>query len=122
MKKLILISVLGLSACTTTSWQTQLAPDSLASNAIVATADHYGGAKAANLASAGLYATADVLQGYIDKKPPIDIITQSAGVEGVGHTVLDYLKDKKYVTQKTVDNIHKAALFAAKMTYSKGNQ
>lgn len=119
MKKLILIPILLLCGCATTTWQSQLAPDTLANNAIVAVAEHVGGTKAANLASAGLSAAGEVLQGYIDKKPPVDIITESPGVEGVGHVVLDWLKDKKVVTQKTVDNIHKAAAFAAKVTWTK---
>jgi hypothetical protein len=105
-------------ASTPTTWQAQLAPDSLANKAVVNVANHYGGQKAAELASAGLYAAADVLQGYVDKKPPIDVITQSPGVEGVGHLIVGYLKDKGVITQKTVDNLHKAAAFAARVTYT----
>lgn len=100
------------------SWRQTLAPESLAGEAIVAVSQHYGGQKAADLASAGLYATADVLQGYIDKKPPLDVITSSPGVEGVGHVVLDWLKEKGVVTQATVDNLHEAAAFAARVTYT----
>lgn len=104
------------------TWQKTLAPESLAGETITAVAQHYGGQKAANLASAGLYATADVLQGYVDKKPPIDVITQSPGVEGVGHVVVDWLKAKGVVTQATVDNLHKAASFAARVTYTAPNK
>lgn len=106
------------ASCATTTWQSQLSPNSLAGETISAVAQHYGGQKAADLASAGLSATAEVLQGYVDKKPPVDIITQSPGVEGVGHVMLDYLKTNGVVSQSTVDNIHKAAAFAARVTYT----
>lgn len=114
-----LISRLLTGCATATTWQAQLAPDSLASAAIVAVAESKGGPEAANLASAGLYAAGDVLQGYIDKKPPLDVITNSPGVEGVGHVLLNYLTTKGVVTQATVDNIHKAAAFAARVTWTK---
>jgi hypothetical protein len=115
------LATLALICCagcaTTTSWQSQLAPGTLGNEAVVAAAKHYGGQDAAELASAGLSATADVLQGYVDKKPPLEIITKSPGVEGVGHVLLDYLKKKNVVTQETVDSIHEAAAFAARVTY-----
>jgi hypothetical protein len=112
-----------LSGCaTTTSWQSKLAPDSLSHKSVLAVTEHYGGKNAANLASAGLHATAEVLQGYVDKKPPLDIIVESPGVEGVGHVMLDYLKKKGVVTQNMVDNIHKAAAFAARLTYTADNK
>ena len=100
------------------TWQARLAPDSLATQTVVAVAEHYGGKDASNLASAGLYATAEVLQGYVDKKPPLDIIVQSPGVEGVSHILLDWLKNKGVVTQATVDAVHKAAAFAARVTWT----
>lgn len=120
LRTLFLITAcLMVAGCaTTTTWQQKLAPESLANRALVSVADHYGGKKAANLTSAGLSATAEVLQGYVDKKPPIDIITKSPGVEGVGHVVIDYLKDKKWISQETVNNLHKAAAFAARLTYT----
>lgn len=120
MKTLILALIaLAFTGCATAvSWKDKLAPDSIAGQTVTAVAQHYGGQKAAELASAGLYATADVLQGYVDKKPPLDVITQSPGVEGVGHIVLDYLKDKGVVTQATVDKLHAAAAFAARLTYA----
>lgn len=101
------------------TWQKQLAPDGLATQAVTAVAEHYGGQDAGNLASAGLSATAEVLQGYVDKKPPIDIITQSPGVEGVSHILVDWLTKKGVVTQDTVNAIHKAAAFAARATWTK---
>lgn len=119
---LFILSFLVTGCATATTWRAQLAPDSLANKAVVAAAEHYGGNKAANLASAGLSATAEVLQGYVDKKPPIDVITQSPGVQGVGQIVLGFLKDKKVITQATVDNVHKAALFAAQVTFTKNNK
>lgn len=110
--------LLVLSGCATATWQAQLAPDSLASQTISAVATKYGGKDAGALASAGLSATADVLQGYVDKKPPLDIVVESPGVEGVGHVLVNYLTAKGLVTQATVDQIHKAAAFAARVTYS----
>lgn len=119
LKSLLVVLTVCCAGCASApTWQAQLAPDSLANKAVVSVAEHYGGQKASNLASAGLYATADVLQGYVDKKPPLDVITQSPGVEGVGHIVIGYLKDKGIVTQKMVDNLHKAAAFAARLTYT----
>lgn len=119
--KILLLSSLLFVGCATpvTTWQSKLAPDTLANKAIVAAAEHYGGQKAADLASAGLSATASVLQGYVDKKPPLDIIVESPGVEGVGHILVDYIKDKGIVKQSTIDNLHKAATFAAKLTWTK---
>ena len=122
MKTLILFALFLTGCATTTTWQKHLAPDTLANKTVVAVAEHYGGNKAANLASAGLYATADVLQGYVDKKPPIDIVTESAGVQGVGHVLINYLKEKGIVTQETVNTIHKAAAFAARVTWTADNK
>jgi hypothetical protein len=62
------------------------------------------------------------LQGYVDKKPPLDIIVESPGVEGVGHILIDYLKKKGVVTQATVDSIHKAAAWATRLTYTKDSK
>lgn len=116
----IIVAFSQMGGCaTTTTWQDKLAPDTLANKAVTAAAEHYGGQKAADLASAGLSATASVLQGYVDKKPPLDIIVESPGVEGVGHILVDYLKDKGVVKQSTIDNLHKAATFAAKLTWTK---
>jgi hypothetical protein len=123
MKKLLIFSTILFCGCgTTTTWQSQLAPDSLATQAVVAAAKHYGGTKGANLASAGLSAAGEVLQGYIDKKPPLDVITSSPGVEGVGHVLVNWLKDKGVVTQSLIDNIHQSAAFAARVTYTKPNK
>lgn len=117
---LLIVVIFLLLGCATTktTWQEKLAPDALANKAVVAAAEHYGGQKAADLASAGLSATASVLQGYVDKKPPLDIIVESPGVEGVGHILVDYLKDKGAVKQSTIDNLHKAATFASKLTWT----
>ena len=68
------------------------------------------------LAAAGLSAAAEVMQGYVDKKPPLQVAASSPGVQGVGQIVVDYLKTKGYVTQATVDNIHAAAQIAANAT------
>lgn len=120
MMKAIFTVLLTLccAGCASTSWQSQLSPNSLAGETISAVAQHYGGHNAAELASAGLSAAAEVMQGYVDKKPPLEIVTASPGVEGVGHILLNYLTSKGVVTQATVDNIHKAAAFAARVTYT----
>lgn len=89
---------------------------SLANDAVKAAATYYGGPVAGQLASAGLSAAAEVLQGYVDKKPPLQVIEKSPGVAGVGHVVVDYLKSKGIVTQATVDKIHTAATIAANST------
>lgn len=92
------------------------APNTLVSKSVTAVAKHYGGESAGQLASDGLYATATVLQGYVDKKPPLDIIADSPGVQGMGAVMVNWLKNKGYVTQNMVNNIHKAAAIAANIT------
>lgn len=118
--KLLLIPILFLFlfSCAKPDWKSPAtyAENTLINNTVTAVAKHYGGEKAGSLASAGLSATAEVLQGYVDKKPPLDIIVQSPGVKGMGRILVDYLKDKGIVTQSTVDSIHKAAAFAADVT------
>lgn len=111
--------LLGACATSTPTWQQQLAPSGLASQVISSVARHYSGENAGELASAGLSAAAEVLQGYVAEKPPIDIITESPGVEGVGRVLINFLKDKGVVTQEMVNGIHKAAAFAARVTYTK---
>ena len=121
---LCILCAVILSGCATpaTTWQKNLAPTALANQTVVSVAKHYGGENAAELASAGLSATAEVLQGYVDKKPPLDIVVESPGVEGVGHILVNFLKKKGIVTQATVDNIHKAAAFATRLTYTADSQ
>lgn len=74
------------------------------------------------LAAAGLSATADVMQGYVDKKPSLQVAANSPGVKGVSQIVVDYLKTKGWITQQTVDNLHAAAQIAANATVSTVNQ
>jgi hypothetical protein len=118
MKKLLLIPVLFLCSCSTKS----LVSNQLAKDTVTAVARHYGGEKAGELASAGLSATADVLQGYVDKKPPLEVAANSPGVVGVSQIVVNYLKKKGLITQKTVDNIHAAAQIAEHATVSTVNE
>ncbi len=120
-----LFSILALSAvalcvggCTVRS----LTANDLARTAVVAVAQHYGGASAGELAAAGLSATADVMQGYVDKKPPLAVAANSPGVKGVSQIVVDYLKTKGWITQATVDNLHAAATIAANATVSTVNE
>lgn len=95
-----------------------VASNELAQNAVTAVAKHYGGEKAGELAAAGLSASAEVLQGYVDKKPPLEVAANSPGVKGVSQVVADYLKTKGVVTQKTIDDIHLAAQVAGNATVS----
>ena len=119
MKKLLILSILLFTGCATGDWQSQTQAGSLANMAVTAAAKHYGGDKAASFASSALSAVGEVAQGYVGKEPPIDVITQSAGVKGVGTIAVDWLIDKGVVTQDTVNNIHKAAELAATITAPK---
>jgi hypothetical protein len=115
--KKFLIPILAICALAFTGCSTQsLISNKLAQSAVTAVAKHYGGKQAGELASAGLSATAEVLQGYIDKKPPLEVAANSPGVKGVSQIVVDYLKTKGWITQKTVDNLHAAAQIAANAT------
>lgn len=99
------------------------APDSiaalLAKQAVIAVAQHYGGDKAGELASAGLSAAAEVMQGYVNKQPPLQVAAASPGVTGVGQVIVNYLVDRGYVTQGVVNQIHDAAQIAANATPKK---
>lgn len=125
MKKLLIpafvaLAYLQMGGCaTTSSWEStaaSVASSGLANMAVTTVAKHYGGEKAGELASAGLSATADVLQGYVNKQPPIDIVTQSPGVAGLGKVMVNWLVDRGTVTQQTVNDVHKAAELASGVT------
>lgn len=111
----ILFALIGCSAQSVISNQ-------IAKDTVTAVARHYGGEEAGALASAGLSATADVLQGYVDKKPPLEIAANSPGIQGVSQIVIRYLKTKGWVSQKTVDNLHQAAQIAEHATVSTVNE
>lgn len=113
--QLLLITPLffSFSGCATLE---SVATSDLAKAAVVAVAQHYGGAQAGDLASSGLSAAAEVLQGYVNKQPPLEVAAKSPGVIGVGQIVVTYLKDKGYVSQKVVNDIHYAARVAANIT------
>lgn len=114
----VLICGLLFTGCSAQS----IVSNRLAQNAVASVAKHYGGAQAGELAAAGLSATADVMQGYVDKKPPLEVAANSPGVKGVSQIVVDYLKTKGWITQKTVDNIHAAAQIAEHATVSTVNE
>jgi hypothetical protein len=95
-----------------------LASSKLAQDTVASVARYYGGADAGALAAAGLSATADVMQGYVDKKPPLQVAANSPGVQGVSQIAVEYLKKQGWVTQATVDNIHSAAQIAERATVS----
>lgn len=122
MKSKILLIPLILTAflfagCTPEQKQTTVGiMGSLAATTVKVVAAAYGQPEAGELASAGLHAAAEVLQGYIDKKPPLQIVKESPGVQGVGGVLVNYLKNKGIVTQQTVDKIHTAAQIAANIT------
>lgn len=118
MKELLVIPVLFLCGCSTQS----LVSNKLAQDTVAAVARHYGGANAGELAAAGLSATADVMQGYVDKKPPLEVAANSPGVQGVSQIVVQYLKTKGWVSQETVNNIHSAAQIAERATVSTVNE
>jgi hypothetical protein len=109
---------LFFSGCVSAPTLRTIAASELANKAITAVVENEGGPKAGAIASAGLYAAADVLQGYVDKKPPLEVMEKSPGVAGVGQLIVSYLKDKGYVTQDTVNKIHGAAAIAANITVS----
>ncbi|MEY2500573.1 MAG: hypothetical protein QOI07_907 [Verrucomicrobiota bacterium] len=113
----VIFCALLFTGCTAQS----VVSNQIARSAVTEVAKHYGGEKAGELASAGLYAAADVMQGYVDKKPPLQVAANSPGVTGVSQIVVDYLKTKGWVTQQTVDNLHNAAQIAANATVSTVN-
>lgn len=112
MKIIVIILAFAFTGCSAQS----IVSNQLAQKAVTAVAKHYGGEKAGELAAAGLDATAEVMQGYVDKKPPLEVAANSPGVKGVSQIVVDYLKTKGWITQKTVDNLHNAAQIAANAT------
>lgn len=114
MKQLFFATCLLFAGCA--SFTPSTLSSGLAHDAVVAVSQHYGGDKAGQLASAGLSAAAEVLQGYIDKQPPLKVAAASPGVTGVGQVIVDYLKTKGYVTQDTVNKIHDAAQVAVNIT------
>jgi hypothetical protein len=118
----VLIASLILTFCAGCGTTKSIVSSKIAHDTVTAVARHYGGANAGELASAGLYATADVLQGYVDKKPPLEVAANSPGVAGVSQIVVSYLKRKGFVTQKTIDNLHAAAEIAAHATVSTVNE
>jgi hypothetical protein len=119
MKKLSILSVLCVlcvslfNGCGTAQ---SLVSNQLAQSAVTSVAQYYGGAKAGEFAAAGLSAAAEVMQGYVDKKPPLQVAANSPGIKGVSQIVVDYLRTKGWITQQTVDNLHAAAQIAANAT------
>jgi hypothetical protein len=115
---LVIVIILLLVGCQTVKDYGVGVAKQLAVEAIDQVAQHYhiDQSEAKSLASAGLSAAADVAQGYVDKKPPLEILVASPGVKGVGQKVVDFLKTKGYITQSTVNTIHNAAQIAANST------
>lgn len=122
MKKFSLCSlvvlVFMLPGCASFSGSDSIAA-MVAKQAVVAVAQHYGGDKAGELASAGLSAAADVLQGYTNQTPPLQVAAASPGVTGVGQVVVNYLVDRGWVSQAVVNQLHDAAAIAVNVTAKK---
>lgn len=121
MNKLLTAPLVGISLLFLTSCGS-IATSDLANRVVTAVARHYGGAEAGELASAGLSATAEVLQGYVNKKPPLQVAANSPGVKGVSQIVVEYLREKGWVTQNTINNLHSAAQIAEHATVSTTNE
>jgi hypothetical protein len=115
---LLCLAVVFCSGCSSRS----LVTNRLARETVAAVAKYYGGSQAGELAAAGLSATADVMQGYVDKRPPLQVAANSPGVQGVSQIVVNYLQSKGWITQGTVDTIHAAAQIAANATVSTVNE
>lgn len=116
---LLILLVLFLCGCSSTK---SLVSSQIARDTVTAVAKHYGGSQAGELAANGLSAAADVMQGYVDKQPPLEVAAKSPGVQGVGQVVVNYLKTKGWITQKTVDNLHQAAQIAVNVTVPTVNE
>jgi hypothetical protein len=112
---LIVATTLLLGCETFKSYASSEAKD-LALQAVQGVLNKYKTTDAGQLASAGLSAAADVMQGYVDKQPPLKVAAASPGVAGVGQKVVAYLQKKGWVTQSVVDTIHDAAAIAANVT------
>ena len=102
MKTLIALVSVMFTSCASITSPPGIA-STLAQDAVVAVAKHYGGDKAGELASAGLPAPAEVLQGYVNHEPPLRGQAASPGVTGLGKIVVDYLKASGYVSQDLVN-------------------
>jgi hypothetical protein len=120
MKRFLILSALLMVGCSTLTAPTQQAlvttAENLASSAVKAVAQHYGGAAAGDLASAGLSALGAVLQGYVGTTVPPTVLQSSPGVAGVGQNAVAFISSKWPVTQNVVDQVHRAAAIAAQLT------
>lgn len=86
--------------------------ETIASVAATAAATVYGGPAAGQLASAGLSALGQVLQGYTGMEVPKAVVENSPGIAGVGAAVAAIIPPQP-VSQKTVDTVNRAAAIAA---------
>ena len=88
--------------------------ETIAQVALEAAAQNFGGPTAGRLASAGLDALGAVLQGYIDKPVPVEIVKASPGITVIGKAVAPLIPVGKPITQSDVNTVYKAAKIAAK--------
>jgi hypothetical protein len=120
MKRFLILSAILLAGCSTLTAPTKAAlltsAENLAATSVKAVAQHYGGAVAGDLASAGLSALGSVLQGYVGAPVPPEIVKASPGVAGLGQKLVALVSSKWPVTQKVVDDVHRAAAIAAGLT------
>ncbi len=87
--------------------------ETLASIAATAAATFYGGPVAGQLASAGLSALGQVLQGYVGTTVPKAVVENSPGIAGVGAAVAAQIPSKTPISQSTVNTVNRAAAIAA---------
>jgi hypothetical protein len=88
--------------------------ESVANVALSAAATTYAGPVVGQLASAGLSALGSVLQSYVNRPIPPEIVKASPGVAGVGAAVAKDISPSKPVTQADVNAVYRAASIAAK--------
>jgi hypothetical protein len=77
-----------------------------------AAATYYGGAQAGAMASAGLDALGQVIQGYVGHPIPSEIVTASPGIRGVGPALITIISPDHAISQADADKVALAARIA----------
>ena len=83
--------------------------ETLADIAGAAAATYYGGPAAGQLASAGLSALGSVLQGYVGKPIPSNIVKAAPGIANLGIAVAEVVAPNHIVSQNDVTIADRAA-------------
>ena len=117
MKKLLLTALLCTSCATWTPQEAAIATTAtnIATVAATAAATFYGGPMGGQLASAGLSALAQVMNGYIGSKLPKEMITASPGVSGVGQSLVGIIAPDHVITAADQAKVQQAAAIAAQL-------